>query len=209
MAWFAPCYDGLLAMAEAGWLGDLRRELLADVAGVVVELGAGTGANLPWYPPRVALHLTEPDPDMRERLSRRATTRPGTTVHAASAEALPFGDATVDVVVCTLVLCSVADVDRAVDEAFRVLRPGGVLLFVEHVASPGWRGRVQRGLDPVWQACAGGCHLHRDPLPSIRRHAPPDVRTSWPRAMPPFLQPLQIGRVIRPQPPRPATLPGA
>jgi ubiquinone/menaquinone biosynthesis C-methylase UbiE len=198
MAWFAPCYDAMLATAEWSWLAQRRRSLLAGLRGVVVEIGAGTGANLPHYPSEdVELHLCEPDPDMRAVLERKLAGRARVTVHAAAAEALPFGDGSVDTVISTLVLCSVADVDRAVAESFRVLRPGGELRFLEHVASEGWRGAVQRGLDPIWHRCAGGCHLHRDPLAAVNRHAPAVVERDWPVAMPPFLHPLLVGRAAR------------
>lgn len=197
MAWFAPCYDLLLRSAERGWLGALRREAVGDLRGRVLEIGAGTGANLAWYPPDASLVLCEPDADMRRVLVRRAADR-GAEVLDAPAERLPVPDGAFDTVICTLVLCSVAEVDRAVDEVFRVLRPGGELRFVEHVGAPGWRGGLQRALDPVWARCAGGCRLHRDPLASLRRHAEPAARTLHP-PVPPFLQPVVAGRAVRPQ----------
>lgn len=200
MAWFAPCYDLLTAPGEA-WLGVHRRALVSDLAGVVVEIGAGTGANLAHYGPAATLWLCEPDADMRSRLERRAAGRPDTTVRSASAEALPFPDASVDAVVSTLVLCSVADLERSVAEVFRVLRPGGTFRFLEHVASPGWRGVAQRALDPAWRRCAGGCRLHRDPSPVIARYGAVDLHHEWPIGLPPFLQPILVGRATAGRPP--------
>ncbi|WP_343232985.1 class I SAM-dependent methyltransferase [Miltoncostaea marina] len=167
---FAALYDRLGARAERAWLGDRRRELLAAAEGVVVEVGAGTGANLPHYRGVARVLALEPDPAMRRRLRRRALAAPvPVEVGDAPAERLPLGDATADTVVCTLVLCSVADPDRALAEARRVLRPGGRLLFIEHVRGEGRRARRQDRLTPVWRRLGAGCHLNRDTVAAIGR----------------------------------------
>jgi ubiquinone/menaquinone biosynthesis C-methylase UbiE len=139
-SFFALTYDRQIAKAEAAGLRDMRRRLLAGAAGQVIEVGAGTGANLPLYGPGVeSLTVTEPQVPMLRRLERRvrehAPAAPAVKVLRAPAEDLPFDDGSFDVAVCTLVLCGVDDQPRAVRELRRVLRPGGKLLFLEHVRS--------------------------------------------------------------------------
>jgi ubiquinone/menaquinone biosynthesis C-methylase UbiE len=134
---FAVMYDRFMAGTERAGLAQRREALLADASGDVLEIGGGTGLNLPHYGPAVqTLTVTEPDRHMLGRLERRAggLARP-VTVLRAPAEDLPFDDDTFDVAVSTVVLCSVDDQPRALRELLRVLRPGGRLLFVEHVRS--------------------------------------------------------------------------
>ena len=167
---FAALYDRLGARAERGWLGDRRRDLLAAAEGAVVEIGAGTGANLPHYPRIERLLALEPDPAMRRRLRPKAQGLPfPIQIRDASAEELPLGDDTADTVVCVLVLCSVADPGRALAEARRVLRPGGRLLFMEHVRGRGRRARWQDRAVPIWRRVGAGCHPNRDSVGAIER----------------------------------------
>lgn len=165
---FAAVYDRLLASAEKGGLQEMRAELLRDAAGRTLELGAGTGHNLPHYTSAVTeLVMTEPDPHMASRLRRHLSAEPpapaAVEVVDAAAEELPFEDESFDTVVTTLVLCTVQDPDRAAAEARRVLRPAGRLLYLEHVRSPDgsrlgrWQDRVQR----PWGWFAGSCHPNR------------------------------------------------
>ena len=144
---FALTYDRQLARAEDAGLRAMRLRLLAGAGGDVLEIGGGTGGNLPCYGPAVgSLTVTEPDPSMLRRLERRVREHsviehgalehgPATRVIRAPAEDLPFGDGSFDVAVSTLVLCGVGDQPRALRELRRVLRPGGRLLFLEHVRS--------------------------------------------------------------------------
>jgi ubiquinone/menaquinone biosynthesis C-methylase UbiE len=166
---FGALYDPLMRSAERSGLGEKRRELLADLHGHVVEIGAGTGANLDHVPDTVELvTLLEPSPPMATRLRARvadrapSSARTDITVLEAPAEALPLPDASADAVVSTLVLCSVSDLDRALAEIRRVLRPGGGLVLIEHVAADGQLGTVQRLLAPAWEVAARGCRLDRD-----------------------------------------------
>jgi ubiquinone/menaquinone biosynthesis C-methylase UbiE len=134
---FALTYDRQMARTERAGLADFRAQLLAGVAGQVLEIGGGTGANLPYYGPAVeSLTMTEPQPQMLRRLQRKAGEQaPAAQVLRAPAEDLPFEDGTFDVAVSTLVLCGVDDQPRALRELRRVLRPGGQFLFFEHLRS--------------------------------------------------------------------------
>jgi len=162
----AMIYDRFMDATEEACLRRWRGELLADLEGDVLELGAGTGANLPHHPRDLSrLVLTEPDKHMRRQLEARAREhRPDAEVTPASASALPFADASFDAVVSTLVLCSVPELDTTLREVWRVLKPGGRFLFLEHVAAaPGTgRRRLQRVVDPLWRRVADGCRLTRD-----------------------------------------------
>jgi ubiquinone/menaquinone biosynthesis C-methylase UbiE len=167
---FAAMYDrGLKATEEAG-LGEMRCQLLAGAGGRVVEIGAGTGVNLELYPAAVEdLVVVEPDPNMAKRLRAKL---PGAeravSVVEAPAEWLPFEDASFDTAVATLVLCTVPDPAAALAEAARVLRPGGRLLFVEHVRAqnPGL-ARWQDRLEKPWRFLGDGCHCNRDTVSAI------------------------------------------
>jgi ubiquinone/menaquinone biosynthesis C-methylase UbiE len=163
-------YDCSLSGAEAACLSDWRRALLSGAHGDVLEIGAGTGANLSYYPKAVRrLVLAEPDAGMRARLKRKVGERDDVTVIDATAEIIPLPDKAFDVVVSTLVLCSVDSPGRSLAEVWRVLRPGGRLLFLEHVAAEGRPGRLrwQRFLEPAWRCMAGNCHLTRETASSI------------------------------------------
>ncbi len=167
---FAAVYDrGLKATEEAG-LRRMRGEVLAAAGGRVVEIGAGTGVNLDLYPNAVEeLVLVEPDPHMAKRLrARLAESSRQASVVEAPAERLPFEDASFDTAVATLVLCTVPDPAAALAEAARVLKPGGKLLFVEHVRAddPGL-ARWQDRLEKPWRFLGDGCHCNRDTLATI------------------------------------------
>jgi ubiquinone/menaquinone biosynthesis C-methylase UbiE len=161
----AAIYDPFMRATERACLSGWRRELLAGLTGRVVEIGAGTGVNLEHYPESVSeLVLTEPDRHMRTRLERAAlAARRSAEILPAHAMALPLPDRSADAVVSTFVLCSVDDPRAALAEAWRVLRPGGALLFLEHVAADERPARLawQERLDPVWHRIADGCRLTR------------------------------------------------
>lgn len=136
-AFFALTYDRQMAGTERAGLRAFRERLLAGARGDVIEIGGGTGANLPYYGPDTrSLTITEPQPPMLRRLERAVRVhRPDAMVLRAPAEDLPFDDHSFDVAVTTLVLCGVDDQPRALRELRRVLRPGGRLLFIEHLRS--------------------------------------------------------------------------
>jgi SAM-dependent methyltransferase len=150
-------YDAMVA--------EEKKALLSPLSGTVLELGPGGGNNLPFLRPHTRWIGIEPNPFFHERLRARGE-RLGVDVdvRAATAEALPVADRSVDAVISSLVLCSVRDPEAALREVRRVLRPGGRFVFVEHVAAPhGTALRfAQRTLRPVWRALSDGCHIDRD-----------------------------------------------
>ena len=160
-------YDRFTAAMEDAWLDDTRAGLLASASGAVVEVGAGTGKNLPHYPEGVErVVLTEPTAAMRDQLRasvHRSAPAFTTEIVDATADELPVPSSTIDTVVSTLVLCSVPDLAAAATEIRRVLKPGGRLLLVEHVAAAGTRERTwQHRLDGAWNWIEGSCHLDHD-----------------------------------------------
>jgi ubiquinone/menaquinone biosynthesis C-methylase UbiE len=166
---FALTYDRQMTKVEKAGLRAYREGLLAGVAGRVLEIGAGTGANLLFYGPAVeSLTLTEPEIPMVRRLQRKAGEQaPAATVLRAPAEDLPFEDDCFDVAVSTLVLCGVDDQPRALRELRRVLRPGGQLLFIEHVrATDTHLARSQDRMNGINRFMVG-CDCNRPTLDSI------------------------------------------
>ncbi|QKW35835.1 class I SAM-dependent methyltransferase [Actinomadura sp. NAK00032] len=161
---FARLYPRLDAgCAKAGGAAH-RAELLAGASGRVLEVGAGYGANFAHYPPEVTeVVAVEPEPRLRARAAAAAARAPvPVTVRPGLAEDLDFDDASFDVAVASLVLCSVRDPVRALAELRRVLRPGGELRYYEHVrgTTPG-KTRLQRYADVLWPFFAAGCHVSR------------------------------------------------
>ncbi len=162
----ARVYDRVMRKSEEACLSEWRRSLLDDVEGRVLEIGAGTGVNLQFYPDTIRwLVMSEPDHHMRAKLAARLVGMDISPVELSdgSADALPFPDGNFDIVVCMLVLCSVPDLHRAIDEIRRVLTSGGRLVFMEHVAADDRPERLkwQRRLEPLWQRVSGNCHLVR------------------------------------------------
>lgn len=149
----------------------LRRRALDGLAGTVVEVGAGDGANFAFYPDTVEqVVAVEPEPYLRARAAEAAAAYPVVGVVDGTAERLPIADGTADAVVFTLVLCTVNDQVQALAEARRVLRPGGELRVLEHVMAhePGPLRSVQRALDATfWPLLAGGCHCARDTVGAV------------------------------------------
>ena len=165
---FAAWYD-LLNSGVEGRVVPYRKRTAGYAWGDVLEIGGGTGANLPYYPDDAKLTFLEPDTHMIRRLSGhvRRQSREAAIVQQVG-ESLPFADASFDSVVTTLVLCMVRDPDEVVREVRRVLRPGGAFLFYEHVVSPRSRGRWwQDRLNPLWKFATTGCNLNRDLTASI------------------------------------------
>ena len=151
-------------------LDRIRCRLIPQARGRVLEIGVGTGLNLPHYGELEELVGIEPDPHMRRRAERRAAELSlRIEIVDASAEDLPFETDHFDTVVATWVLCTIPDAQAAAREMRRVLKPEGLLIFAEHTASVHRPLRaVQDAINPVWKRFAGGCNLNRDGLGILR-----------------------------------------
>ena len=195
---FALTYDRQMAKTEKAQLGALRQSLLEAASGDVLEIGGGTGANLSFYRPEAgSLTITEPETAMVRRLERRAREKaPQAKILRAPAEDLPFEDGTFDTVVSTLVLCGVSDQPRALRQLRRVLRPGGQLLFIEHVRSGD--PRLARHQDRMNWMCqlVVCCDCNRPTLTSIEEagFTVTDVEHLTFHNAPSFARPLIVGR---------------
>jgi ubiquinone/menaquinone biosynthesis C-methylase UbiE len=167
---FSALYDRLTKRTEEAGLRDMRRETLSVAAGRTIDIGSGTGANVGLYPDAVAeVVFAEPDPHMVKRLRPRVREAGiEAEVVEAPAERLPFEDSSFDTAVYTLVLCTVPDLPAALAETARVLKPGGRLLFVEHVRSKDpAMARWQDRLHGPWKFFADGCNCNRDTLAAL------------------------------------------
>jgi ubiquinone/menaquinone biosynthesis C-methylase UbiE len=166
---FAAVYDPLSAKPEAKFGAEVKRKLLANARGRVLEIGVGTGLSLPHYPRHVEVVGVEPSEPMRRRAQRRAQELGrDVTLVEAPAEELPFEDGSFDTVVSLAVLCSVRDPERVLAEVRRVLRPGGRFIFLEHVRSDDPQlARKQDRWERPWGWIAGGCHPNRTTLDTI------------------------------------------
>jgi ubiquinone/menaquinone biosynthesis C-methylase UbiE len=200
---FAALYDRMMRRGEQRSMGKRRRELVCNARGRTLEIGAGTGANIAHYPDDIQeLILAEPFEPMRRRLERKlGESGKSASTLDASAEAIPLEDESLDTVVSTLVLCTVDFPDIALAEVRRVLRPGGQLLFIEHVRSHSPRvARWQDRLETPWRHFGAGCRCNRDTIASIAaaglssQHK--DVH--W-RGVPPIVAPLVTGRAVKGQ----------
>jgi ubiquinone/menaquinone biosynthesis C-methylase UbiE len=195
---FAALYDRAFTATEDAGLREMRRQVLSEAQGRTIDIGAGTGANLELYPEAITdLVLTEPDPHMYKQLQVKVG-ESGVEAEAtdAPAENLPFPDASFDTAVFTLVLCTVPNPQTALAEVARVLKPGGKLLFVEHVRAEDpdlahWQDRLEK----PWRFIGDGCHCNRDTVATIEA-SPLTVeqveRGKLPKA-PPIVRPLVRG----------------
>jgi len=164
-----------MAKMDAKRANPLRDFIAGGAAGRVLEVGCGTGLNFAHYDwsKLESLEATEPDAFMLRRAEAKAATltpeaRALVHLQEAPAEALPFEDARFDAVVATLVFCTVSDLDRAIAEARRVLKPGGTLRLIEHVEGRGFTRRVQQAVQPVYGWMAAGCQLNRRTEAAVR-----------------------------------------
>lgn len=196
---FSAVYDRAMKSTEEAGMREIRREALSEARGRTIDIGAGTGINLALYPAEVdELVFAEPDPHMLKNLRPKvaASGREAMVVEAPAAS-LPFEDDSFDTAVFTLVLCTVPDPTAALGEAARVLKPGGKLLFVEHVRSedPGL-ARWQDRLEGPWRFLGDGCHCNRDTVANIEAASFEIERVEkdeLPKA-PPLVRPLVHGR---------------
>jgi ubiquinone/menaquinone biosynthesis C-methylase UbiE len=203
---FTAWYGYMMRRIDASGLRETRREVLSEARGRVLDVGTGTGSNLPLFPAAVEeLVLAEPDARMQRVLRRKLSELGGRSIELvqAPAERLPFDDASFDCVACTLVMCTMQDPRAGLGEVARVLKPGGKLLFLEHVRSEDPRvARTQDRLERPWRFIADGCHCNRDSLATIEA-SPLTVqhvtRGHMPLA-PPFVRPLVFGCAARVEP---------
>lgn len=202
----AAVYDRFAEASEAACLRQWRAELLHPLAGDVLEVGAGTGLNLPHYPATLSrLVLSEPDPHMRRKLSEQARAQhwDRAEVLDASLERLPLPGDGFDAVVATLVLCSVPRLDHAVAEIYRVLKPGGRLVFLEHVAAEDRPRRLkwQHRVEPLWKRLSGNCHLTRRTGHAILAagFAIVDIKRESMRKAWPLVRPTIRGVAVKPE----------
>jgi ubiquinone/menaquinone biosynthesis C-methylase UbiE len=198
---YAGTYDLFNGPAERAGLREQRHDLLTQATGATIEIGAGTGLNLPHYPPAVTrLALIEPDPHMSQRLRRRAA-RSGrdAEIGSATADRLPFPDASFDTAVVTFTLCSVPDEQVALREITRVLAPGGRLLFLEHVRSADPHIAAKQDKAPFPYPLIG-CHPNRDTLREIKASplAVESVRAGELPKTPEIERPMIMGTARRP-----------
>jgi len=200
---FARCYARVGHLMEAE-VADHRSKLLAGLTGRVIEVGAGNGLNFPHYPATVTeVVAVEPEPYLR-RLALAAARQAPVPIRVVdgTAEALPTHDTAFDTVVASLVLCTVHDLDRALAETRRVLRPRGTLRFYEHIRAENprlarWQDRLQR----PWGWLAGGCHPNRDTVAAITAAGLRVVALDRfdLQAMPPLARPHVLGVAERPR----------
>jgi len=169
---FAAMYERLSRSGrEHNFMEPLRKEVIAQAQGVVLEIGAGTGLNFALYNPEQVERVEAVEPDsamLRYARERLKTARVPITLTQAPVETLPFEDETFDSAVATLVFCSVTDPMRGLNEVRRVLKPGGILLLIEHVRAQGaFAQQLQNIITPVTKRVAGNCHWNRDTERSV------------------------------------------
>ncbi|MBT9260054.1 MAG: class I SAM-dependent methyltransferase [Clostridiales bacterium] len=195
---FFAAFYGSFGRLGQGYLQGQVEKLLHGKKGRLLEVGAGPGFLFPLYGKRKDLQVTavEPDPYMRRQAEGRAR-QFGVELLPGRAEELPFPDESFDYVLTSLVLCTVQEPKKAIREMARVLRPGGELLFLEHVRGEGWRGRGQDLLRPLWEKVAGGCQLNR-PTQVWLQEEPLLQEIEWeslPAVWP--VQPILLGKARR------------
>lgn len=177
---FAAVYDPLTKPVEATLLQEHREHLVAGLMGTVLDLGAGTGAMFDYFKSAASdgalldLYATEPDPHMRRRAITKAEDIDlEIEIEARRAESLPYKSKFFDSVIASLVFCTIPDIESALSEIARVLKPTGELRFLEHVQGDGILGTTQNVVNPVWRHAAAGCNLTRNTEAIFRAH--PDL----------------------------------
>jgi ubiquinone/menaquinone biosynthesis C-methylase UbiE len=159
-------YDAFMTLVEAGGFGRWRRWLAAGARGRILDVGTGTGRNLPLFPDSAEVVALEPDLRMLAKARQRAS---GARLVVGDVQAIPFADASFDTAVSGVVFCSVSEPLRGLAEVHRVLRAEGELRMMEHVRHDHpWLGRLQDWIQPAWTVIAGGCHPNRDTEATVK-----------------------------------------
>jgi ubiquinone/menaquinone biosynthesis C-methylase UbiE len=168
--WFPTFYDWMMRPLERRGFEEIRKKLVLKARGNVLEIGSGTGLNFPFYANAHNVTAIEPNSLMREKSASRLRKAPVLiAVISGNAEELTYLDNTFDCVVCTLVLCSVLNPSKALDEIRRVCKPNGQILLFEHVkVDQPVLSRIQGWLTPMWKRLCDGCHLNRNTLHLIK-----------------------------------------
>lgn len=205
ISWFfAKFYDNIMMDAEEKCLREWRETLLKNLLGEVLELGCGTGANLAFYPSTIQhLILAEPDRYMREKLTVKLLEYQyrQVTVLDYDGSLINLQNDSIDAVVCTLVLCTVTDPEQTLSEIYRVLKPQGKLIFIEHVAATNNPDRLkwQKRLAPLWKIIGCGCHVTRDTEKNILQAGfqLQDITRQSMRGVPPIVRPSIRGIAVK------------
>lgn len=171
---FARFYDRVAQKTEANVLAERRKALLADLKGNILEIGAGTGVNFQFYSKEANVLAIEPSPYMLRQAEEKKKDRRNIHLVQASVEQC-YEDKVVqknsmDAIVCTLVLCTIPDPQKALSYFYQWLKPDGKLIIVEHIKSHDpWKGKIQDFLNPAWKIIGEGCHLNRKTDQMIRQ----------------------------------------
>lgn len=200
---FARWYNKIMEKYEA-YISQRKQALFAELPTTVMEIGPGTGANLGYLSQGCKWIGIEPNPYMHPQLREKAASHGvEAEFRVATAEGIDVDDASVDAVLCTLVLCSVRDPQQVLNEALRVLKPGGKFYFIEHVAAPQgtWLRRCQRVMRPIWIGIADGCRPDRETGAAIQNAGFRSVelegfRVPFPPALP-FVSPHVAGVAVK------------
>ncbi|MCL4449259.1 MAG: methyltransferase domain-containing protein [Actinobacteria bacterium] len=201
---FARFFTKIATKGEALGVSQHRDELLKNLKGKLVEIGAGTGLNFSHYPDSVTKVIAvEPEPYLRAQAVKQAAyTKTSIQVVGGVGQALPFEDEVFDAAVASLVLCSVSSQENTLKEILRVLKPGGELAFYEHVlAENSTLSYIQHSVDLFWPTFGGGCHTSRDTIGAIEKAGFSNISYRRFVFRPCFLMlpvsPLVIGRAVK------------
>lgn len=164
---FARFYDSVIQKAETKELADRRKSLLSDLKGNIMEIGAGTGVNFQYYAKDAHILAVEPSPYMLRQAKEKKKDRKNVRLLQASVEQCyenkEVQESSMDAVVCTLVLCTIPDPQKALNYIHQWLKPDGVLIIIEHIKSHHpWKSKIQDILNPAWKVIGEGCHLNRN-----------------------------------------------
>ena len=170
--WFPTIYDKVMKPIERKAFYSIRKQLICRARGKVLEIGAGSGVNFPFYKEGLEVHAVEPNIHMQKLAQTKLKSSAlAVKLYQASAENLPFEDNTFDTVVATLVFCTIPDPLKALKEIKRVSKPGASILLFEHIrmSEKPFLAKLQDILTPGWKQVCDGCHLNREPIELLQQ----------------------------------------